>query len=343
MVASKSIEIRVGRSDNNDVTVPHHSVSSHHCTISFLDGQWFLEDSKSTNGTFINGVRVSQQALHDGDKVLLGLVGFRFVDGELELESTHLESTTALPADPKTGVPRNNARLSAILIVFALGSVAVVIAIMGRGTTPEQAEIGQSVGEKQNVLFTQPADLSMIIDGVRDSVVGVECGDSGGTGWALSTGDEELVVTNHHVVAECVGSFSPQIVVAGSSSAATIVSSDEYTDLAVLKINRPLTSLATASPPPIGSWLMVIGNPIGLDRSINYGTLTNNAEGFLITDAAINPGNSGGPVFNSRGEVIGVASAKLVIEGIDRIGLVIPLSDLCLQVLQCESGQWIQP
>jgi serine protease Do len=85
---------------------------------------------------------------------------------------------------------------------------------------------------------------------------------------------------------------------------------------------------------------MIIGNPLGLDRSVNYGSVTNAAEGFLITDAAINPGNSGGPVFNSLGEVVGVASAKLVADGIDRIGLVIPLANLCEQVLECEVGQW---
>lgn len=64
--------------------------------------------------------------------------------------------------------------------------------------------------------------------------------------------------------------------------------------------------------------------------------------GFTLggTDAAITLGNSGGPVFNARGEVIGVASAKLVADGIERIGLVIPLSDLCLEVLRCEEGQW---
>ena len=85
---------------------------------------------------------------------------------------------------------------------------------------------------------------------------------------------------------------------------------------------------------------MVVGNPIGMDRSVTFGTLTNIVDDFLITDAAINPGNSGGPVLNSQGEVVGVASAKLVEEGIDRIGLVIPLADYCVEIIECSSNQW---
>ena len=342
MAASESIQIRIGRGESNDLTIPHQSVSSQHCVISFVNGQWMLDDLKSTNGTFVNGERVSRKNLNNGDRVLLGLVAYRFENGELNLEATHPEVST--PPQPSVSNASKRKNLGVIgLSAFALIAVVAIIYIaLSRDGSPENIVAEPTLVGKEVNLFSQPSMLSEIIDTARESVLGVECGESSGTGWVLSTGGDTLIVTNHHVVADCVRT-SPQIIFDNAVVSANIVGSDEYTDLAVLKVNRSLTSLATASPPPIGSWLMVIGNPIGLDRSINYGTLTNNAEGFLITDAAINPGNSGGPVFNSRGEVIGVASAKLVSEGIDRIGLVIPLSDLCLQVLQCESGQWIQP
>lgn len=340
MAASEVIQIRIGRSESNDLTIPHASVSSQHCVISFTDGQWILEDLKSTNGTFVNGERVSRGSLKNGDQVLLGLVACRFSNGELKLEATHPESST--PSQPSIGRASQRKNLAAI----GLSTVALVIVVgvtliaSNRDGSTETRNVEQTIVGKDVDLFSQPSTLSEIIETARESVLGVECGESSGTGWVLSTGGDTLVVTNHHVVADCVGRSSPRLSLDGVAVSASIVGGDEYTDLAVLKTTRSLTSLPTASPPPVGSWLMVIGNPIGLDRSINYGTLTNNAEGLLITDAAINPGNSGGPVFNSKGEVIGVASAKLVAEGIDRIGIVIPLSDLCLEVLECSVGQW---
>ena len=340
MVASEVIKIRIGRSESNDLTIPHQSVSSQHCVISFEDGSWILEDLKSTNGTFINGERVSRGILKNGDQVLFGLVAYRFSNGELRLEATHPEfSTPTQPSLGRTSERKNLAAigLSAVALVIV---VTVVLIALNRESRSETAVVEQAVVASEVDLFSQPSMLSEIIETARESVLGVECADSSGTGWVLSTGGDTLIVTNHHVVADCVGRTSPRLFLDGAAVSANIVGSDEYTDLAVLKTTRSLTSLPTASPPPVGSWLMVIGNPIGLDRSINYGTLTNNAEGFLFTDAAINPGNSGGPVFNSRGEVIGVASAKLVAEGIDRIGIVIPLSDLCLEVLECSADQW---
>ena len=295
-----------------------------------------LEDLKSTNGTFVNGVKVNHQILNDSDQVLIGLVAFRFTNGGLKLEATHSDSPVQTEANVLPGKQRIKPKMFALLSLVFSVSIAIIVMLVGHGESLDPATVVQP----ENDLFSQPTGLSGIIDVVRESIFGVECGDSGGTGWVLMIGDTTLIITNHHVVANCIGASSPRIVINGTKAVATIVSSDENTDLAVLKSSRRLTDLPTASSPPVGSWLMVIGNPIGLDRSINYGTLTNKAEGFLITDAAINPGNSGGPVFNSRGEVIGVASAKLVADGIDRIGLVIPLSDLCLQVLECEAGQW---
>jgi len=81
---------------------------------------------------------------------------------------------------------------------------------------------------------------------------------------------------------------------------------------------------------------MVVGNPLGFERSVSYGTLNNVYEGLLITDAAINPGNSGGPVFDSAGKVVGVASAKISDNEVDRVGIVIGVEELCVAVLDCD-------
>jgi serine protease Do len=78
----------------------------------------------------------------------------------------------------------------------------------------------------------------------------------------------------------------------------------------------------------VGDGVFAVGNPLGLERSVSQGiisTLNRNFEGlvYLQTDAAINPGNSGGPLFNMKGEVVGVTNMGF--RGTDNLGFAIPV------------------
>ena len=127
------------------------------------------------------------------------------------------------------------------------------------------------------------------------------------------------IVTNHHVIAE-----ADEISVRLSDDttlAATLVGSDEKTDIAVLKVDSPTPLPATkwgrSDRTRIGDWVIAIGNPFGLGGTVTAGIVSArqrdiNAgpyDDFIQTDAAINRGNSGGPMFNLNGEVIGINSA----------------------------------
>ncbi len=127
------------------------------------------------------------------------------------------------------------------------------------------------------------------------------------------------IVTNHHVIAE-----ADEISVRLSDDTtleATLVGSDEKTDLALLKVESP-TPLPSArwgrsEKTRIGDWVIAIGNPFGLGGTVTAGIVSArqrdiNAgpyDDFIQTDASINRGNSGGPMFNLAGEVIGINSA----------------------------------
>ena len=130
-----------------------------------------------------------------------------------------------------------------------------------------------------------------------------------------------LIVTNHHVVAE-PGEI--QVVFEnGRKYRGKIVGADPRTDLARIKISASGLAAATfgdSAAMEVGDWVLAIGNPLGLAYSVTAGIISakgrnifdseNLAYGeFLQTDAAINPGNSGGPLFNLKGEVIGVNTA----------------------------------
>ncbi|MBY0468861.1 MAG: trypsin-like peptidase domain-containing protein, partial [Burkholderiaceae bacterium] len=101
---------------------------------------------------------------------------------------------------------------------------------------------------------------------------------------------------------------------------AKVMGADPKTDIAVLKIDAkdlPTVTLAPArQPPQVGEWVLAIGSPFGFENSVTAGVVSavgrslhdDSAVPFIQTDVAVNPGNSGGPLFNTRGEVIGINS-----------------------------------
>ncbi|WP_018183482.1 DegQ family serine endoprotease [Kaistia granuli] len=155
-----------------------------------------------------------------------------------------------------------------------------------------------------------------------------------------------IIVTNNHVIEgadEIVANFND-----GSKLTATLLGRDEKTDIAVLQVKptaaKPLKALQFGSSDTmrVGDWVMAIGNPFGLggtvtvgivsarNRDINSGPYDN----FIQTDAAINRGNSGGPLFNMKGEIIGINTAIISPSGGSiGIGFAIP-SDAAVHVIQ---------
>jgi serine protease Do len=127
------------------------------------------------------------------------------------------------------------------------------------------------------------------------------------------------IVTNHHVIAEA-DEISVRLA-DDTTLEATIVGSDEKTDLALLKVESgtplPAAKWGRSEETRIGDWVIAIGNPLGLGGTVTAGIVSAlqrdiNAgpyDDFIQTDAAINKGNSGGPMFNLKGEVIGINSA----------------------------------
>lgn len=145
-----------------------------------------------------------------------------------------------------------------------------------------------------------------------------------GSGFIIS--EDGLVVTNQHVV----GSNPTEVMISttdGSNYEATLIGSDELTDIALLRINAnqsfPFIKLSNSDEVIVGEWAIALGNPFGLFEdgkpTVTVGVISaknrdfrpdpNNPRVYLDmiqTDAAINRGNSGGPLLNSEGDVIGI-------------------------------------
>ena len=166
--------------------------------------------------------------------------------------------------------------------------------------------------------------------------------NASGSGSGLIVDSDGHIVTNNHVIGDAT-----EIEVRFSDKTkliAHVIGKDQDTDLAVLKVttDRPLPSarFGDSAGVKVGQWVLAVGNPFGLDRTVTLGVVSgigreninlSRYENFIQTDASINPGNSGGPLFNLRGEVIGINTA--IINFAQGIGFAIP-SNMAKQVIE---------
>lgn len=140
-----------------------------------------------------------------------------------------------------------------------------------------------------------------------------------GSGFIIDA-EKGLVITNNHVIRD-----AEEIRVTlhdNTTLNAKVIGSDEKTDLAVLKVELKGLKLSAASfgnsdVMRVGDWVLAIGNPFGLGGTVTSGIISARArdinsgpyDDYLQTDASINRGNSGGPMFNMKGEIIGINTA----------------------------------
>ncbi len=139
-----------------------------------------------------------------------------------------------------------------------------------------------------------------------------------GSGFLIS--DDGYILTNNHVIA---GADKITVRLEGDTElAGKVIGADPQSDVALLKVegkrNLPFLSLGDSDKLEVGEWVIAIGSPFGLDRTVTVGVVSakgrnhmgiNEYENFIQTDAAINPGNSGGPLLNIHGEVVGMNTA----------------------------------
>jgi serine protease Do len=217
--------------------------------------------------------------------------------------------------------------------------------VLSREKGNAEKPIGPGNVHKQNIYSTATlpgGSIKALAEKLGEGVVLVQTPSGLGSGFIINK--DGYCVTNYHVVEQETqiavilyekqpdGSFRRQRV-----KDVKILALNPFFDLALLQI--PKQEGVEFSPVYLsedadyreGDVVFAIGNPLGLERSVSQGivsTRTRNFEGlvYIQTTAQINPGNSGGPLFNARGEVIGVTNMKLTFgEG---LGFAIPVSYL---------------
>lgn len=202
----------------------------------------------------------------------------------------------------------------------------------------------------QSVMASPETDLSAVVESCRQSVVEITTETrednpvfSGyaieqGAGSGVIVSEDGYIITNHHVIS---GASSIAVkTTAGQTYEASVVGSDEVSDVAVLKVDAqglPAARIGTSSNLQVGQTTIAIGNPLGsLGGTVTTGILSAldreiEVDGepmtLLQTDAAVNPGNSGGGLFDASGSLIGIVNAKTSSEGIEGLGFAIPVDE----------------
>jgi serine protease Do len=140
-----------------------------------------------------------------------------------------------------------------------------------------------------------------------------------GQGSGVIVSSDGYIITNNHVVADAV---DVEVILADRRQfKGKVVATDPKTDVAVVKINAtnlPTVSWGNSSTLAVGDFVLAIGNPLGLSRTVTFGIVSAvgradvgvaDFEDFIQTDAPINPGNSGGALVNITGELVGINTA----------------------------------
>ena len=195
----------------------------------------------------------------------------------------------------------------------------------------------------------QPSIVGIKVEYTVNSIFMNQQGTATAEGSGIIISENGYILTNNHVINSSSTSSYYEIGQANKVTVhlyndtteytATVVGTDEETDLAVIKIDKEgLTAaeIGDSDSVQVGEFSMAIGNPLGMQSSVTSGIISalnrdvTDSDGktfkLIQTDAAINSGNSGGALVNSQGQLIGVNTLKVSATGVEGMGFAIPIN-----------------
>ena len=273
----------------------------------------------------------------------------------------NMEQKNTYIVNKKSKSSNNNVVLLVVVALIAgvVGSALTALLFNNEGSSIK--ETVQSITSKYEITETD-SPVVAIAAKVSPSVVGIKVTysyeifrgystETEGEGSGIIYSEDGYIVTNYHVIQEAIDSEKAKVEVALEGSEewieAKIVGHDEITDLAVIKIEKKgliPAEFGTSKDLKVGDIAVAIGNPLGQEfagtvtsgivSALNRTITTDGRTYELIqTDAAINSGNSGGALANSKGQVIGINTVKIVATGVEGIGFAIP-SDEAVPIIK---------
>ena len=257
-------------------------------------------------------------------------------------------------------VPKNSSQLALLAMVISVVALSLAgFAVLRNQTDTSEGELASVVAPSVDMgdsldadLFLPPKDVPGLIAAVEKSVVAVEC-NGYGTGFAFdiepSTSGWTSIVTNFHVIEDCIDSGEEIVVLTGAEQKGRphvkLINWDEENDLALLEIDEFLPPLRQSTEFAYrGWWTMAIGNPVDTDfeeYEVLYNSTTFGNISFVLdeywnyTSATINKGNSGGPLVTSRGALIGINTLAGASTEKGVWNIAVDSDILCEAILEC--------
>lgn len=254
--------------------------------------------------------------------------------------------------------------------VIGAGSGIAAVTLSSKNGSNTSSPMTSSVsGSNVNINIDETVEsvVEAVAKKVTPSVVGIRTttsvrsffgssNESTGEGSGVVYSADGYIITNYHVISGAVTNKSGSKIevftdtLDSDSYEATVVGYNISTDLAVIKINaKGLTpaEFSDSSKLKVGQYVITVGNPGGLEfmDSVTYGVISglnrvvsSDSDVKLIqTDAAINPGNSGGALVNTKGQLVGINSSKIVSEEFEGMGFAIPsntVAEICKNIIE---------
>lgn len=256
--------------------------------------------------------------------LMAGAIGGAGVGAFNTLHSPAVASPSALISNAATGAITSTAALPDFpQITERFGPAVVNISVTG--TTKALPDGSLAQGDDEGVggdpfleFFRRFQQGQGMAPGQRGNKAGPQQEmPTRGQGSGFIVSSDGIILTNAHVVKD-----AKEVTVKLTDRRefrAKVLGSDPKTDVAVLRIdakNLPVVSIGKTSDLRVGEWVLAIGSPFGFENTVTAGVVSakgrslpdDSAVPFIQTDVAVNPGNSGGPLFNARGEVVGINS-----------------------------------
>lgn len=243
----------------------------------------------------------------------------------------------------RKGLALTAAAVLASFVIFGGCSMGTAADNSVGGMKPAQAVDVSGLSEARNTPVVRAAKaVGPAVVGITNKAVARDWFnnpvETEGVGSGVIFRSDGYIVTNNHVVdgaKEIIVSLSD-----GRSLKGKLIGQDEFTDLAVVKVdetNLPTAVFGNSDSVVVGEPAIAIGNPLGLEfqGSVTVGVISalnrtldvsDKRVKLLQTDAAISPGNSGGALVNADGEVIGINSAKVAAAAVEGMGFSIPIN-----------------
>ena len=333
MTNTEQSGISIGRASDNEIVVAHQSVSAHHAIIWTEGANKVLKDLSSTNGTFLNGVRISTSVLTEGDSIHFGQIAYVFENGKLSLgileneeEATkHSSDSADLKISPKVS----------LTVIISIALLVVGFFVFNSDDKPSNKDKMTAPGLE----IASETDWESMARSVV-MVISPSCGFSG-SGTIVLNGSH--VLTNHHVAAlnildlcelEVWGTDSLKQTPRWIANAKIVENAyDSSLDLAVIKLldragmptkitDRNSVELSS-NELKLGDQMKIFGYPaMGGDKITvtpgdNAGWWTDDSlekhwsGEFYKTSAKMGPGVSGGAAFNAvDGSFVGIPTGR---------------------------------